>query len=244
MLVIKQLHKSYENKPILKGIDFAVAEGEFICLIGASGSGKTTLFRCLALQERWDRGQYLYKGNDLVKLNPLARWWQRRDWAYIEEKAVMNPNKTALQNILASRTKYIPFWRRLIGKPGVDEHVFAMDYLEKVGLLEQAKRKTGKLSGGEKQRVAIAKSLVQGAQIVFTDEPVSGLDPRSAERVMQDLKRMNEQQKVTVLCIMHQVDLAEKFADRILGMADGKIVLDVRGRRLTGHEKRSVIGIE
>lgn len=117
-----------------------------------------------------------------------------------------------------------------------DDYMGAMDTLEKLGLLDKAKQKAEQLSGGERQRVAIARALVHGAKVLLADEPVSGLDPHTSEQILRDLKALC-QQGMTVIAVIHQSDLAEKFSDRIIGLNQGSLVLDVRGRRLTTAEK-------
>lgn len=118
-----------------------------------------------------------------------------------------------------------------------DDYMGAMDMIEKRGLLDKAHQKASTLSGGERQRMAIARALVHGAKVIAADEPVSGLDPHTADQVLTDLKALCRDQGVIVIAVMHQGDWAERFADRILGLNNGKLVLDVRGRRLTEREK-------
>jgi phosphonate transport system ATP-binding protein len=115
-----------------------------------------------------------------------------------------------------------------------------MDFLEKVGLLDKAHEKVGKLSGGEQQRVAIARALVQGAKVIMADEPIKGLDPKSADRVMEDFKSLCKRQELVAICSMQNLDLAERFATRIWGLSKGRIVLDIPARRLTQYEKNLI----
>jgi phosphonate transport system ATP-binding protein len=106
--------------------------------------------------------------------------------------------------------------------------------------MEKSLQKSNLLSGGEMQRVAMAKALVQGAELIVADEPISGLDPENAKMVMMDLQQLCEKTNVTVICSLHSVDLAEKYATRIWGISEGKLVVDVKGRRLTQAEKDSI----
>jgi len=112
--------------------------------------------------------------------------------------------------------------------------------LEKRGLLDKAHLKASSLSGGERQRVAIARALVHGAKVIVADEPVAGLDPHNAELVLKELKALCKEQGITVVAVMHQGDWAERFADRIIGLNGGEVVLDVYGRRLTEYEKNLI----
>jgi len=236
-ITVRNLKKNIDKTPVLTGVQFDVGKGELIALIGASGSGKTTLLRCITLQEKWEQGHFFYEGVDILKLNRLQKRKYSKKWVYIEEKPTLYKDKTALQNVLKGRFYHTPLWRSLTGKVAMDEHVMAMDYLEKVGLMPLAKQKVSLLSGGETQRVAIAKALIQGAELIVADEPISGLDPENARKVMLDLQSICQKTNATILCTLQQVELAETYASRILGLAGGKIVLDIKRRHLTSEER-------
>jgi phosphonate transport system ATP-binding protein len=240
LITVRNLVKKIEKKEVLSGVQFDVGLGEFIVLLGASGSGKTTLLRCITLQDKWDAGHFFFEGRDIMEHNALQKRKYRKKWAYIEEKPTLIGDKTALKNVLKGRFYETAWWRKLTGKVEMDEHIMGMDFLEKVGLLDKAHQKANTLSGGEVQRVAIAKALVQGAQIIVADEPISGLDPENAKKVMMDLQNLCQKTNVTVICCLHQVELAEKYATRLWGLSEGKLVFDIKGRRLTQSEKDRV----
>jgi phosphonate transport system ATP-binding protein len=241
LITVRNLVKKIDkDKVVLSGIQFDVGRGEFIALLGGSGSGKTTLLRCITLQENWDAGHFFYEGHDIAALNAWQKLKYKKKWAFIEEQPTLNPNNTALKNVLSGRFYETPWWRKLTGKVAMDEHVLAMDYLEKVGLLDKSLQKTSLLSGGERQRVAIARALVKGAEVIVADEPISGLDPENAKKVMLDLQQLCEKTNVTVICSLHQVDLAEKYATRIWGISGGNLTIDIKGRRLTQMEKNQI----
>ncbi|OXM87789.1 phosphonate ABC transporter ATP-binding protein [Paenibacillus rigui] len=238
MIIVRNLSKSFPpDHNILSKISFQADEGELIALVGASGSGKTTLFRCLSLKEKWDEGQYIYEGKDISGVRGLEQLKLRKDWAYLEEKPNLNPRKSALKNVLSGLFLHKAWWRMLTGTTSNDDHMTAMDYLDKVGLLDKAHDPVEKLSGGEKQRVAIAKALIRGAKVIYADEPVSGLDPEAAIKVLEDLKSICQKDKVIVFCSLHQVEFAEKYGTRIWGLSGGRLVVDIAGRRLTQREK-------
>jgi phosphonate transport system ATP-binding protein len=243
MLSIRNLSKNIGDKQILSQISLTVDKGEFIALVGASGSGKTTLLRCLSLKEKWTSGQYIYDGKDVTALSAWDKLKFRKYWAYVEQKPRLNPQRTALKNVLSSRIQHMPIWRLLTRSVALDEHMTAMDALEKVGLLDRAHYRMEKLSGGEQQRVAIARALIQGANVIVADDPIGGLDPERAKQIIEDLRSVCQHAGVTIICSMHQVDLAEKFADRIWGLAGGKIVVDVQNRRLTQREKDLIFDV-
>ncbi|MFH5184476.1 phosphonate ABC transporter ATP-binding protein [Paenibacillus sp. TAB 01] len=238
MIIVRNLSKSFPpDHQILSKVSFQADEGELIALVGASGSGKTTLFRCLSLKEKWDEGQYIYEGKDISEARGLEKLKLRKDWAYLEEKPNLNPRKSALKNVLSGLFLHKAWWRILSGTTSSDDHMTAMDYLDKVGLLDKAHEPVEKLSGGEKQRVAIAKALIRGAKVIYADEPVSGLDPEAASKVLDDLKDICRKDKVIVFCSLHQVEFAEKYGSRIWGLSGGRLVVDIAGRRLTQREK-------
>lgn len=241
MMIVRNLSKTYPpDHTVLQKLSFHADRGELIALVGASGSGKSTLFRCLMLDEKWDEGQYIYNGQDISKPNVLTKWKLRNDWMMLEQKPYLNPEKTALKNVLSALLFKKSWWRLLTNTVSDDDYMEAMDWLDRVGLLDKAKEKTAKLSGGEKQRVAVCRALIKGAKVIFADEPVSGLDPESAGKIIEDLRMMCERNKVVVIIIVHQLELAEKYASRIWGLSGGKIVLDINGRRLTEQEKELV----
>lgn len=241
MIVVKGLSKRYDDQVVLSNVSFEVRHGEFIAIIGQSGSGKTTLMRCLTLQEKWDAGEYTYDDRNALALSLPAKYKFRKEWAYLSDTlSLLNPNKTAVSNVLRGRIYETALWRTLLGKAEQVEHFRAMDVLKTVGLLDQGRKKVEHLSGGEKQRVAIARALVQGAKVIVADDPITGLDPYSADDVMASLNRVREKDRTTVFVTMQQVALAEKYATRIWGLADGQLVLDISGRRLTQQEKNLI----
>ncbi|MGG1599900.1 phosphonate ABC transporter ATP-binding protein [Paenibacillus naphthalenovorans] len=238
MIIVRSLSKTFPpDHRVLQRISFQADEGDLIALLGASGSGKTTFFRCLMLKEKWDEGQYIYDGKDITGLNAWEKFQLRKQWVYLEEKPGLNEKKSAVKNVLSALLFKKSWWRFLTNTVSEDDHMEAMDYLDRVGLLDKAHEPVAKLSGGEKQRVAICKALIKGARVIFADEPVSGLDPEAASRVLEDLRTICRKNKILVFCSLHQVELAEKFATRIWGLSGGKLVVDIAGRRLTQREK-------
>jgi phosphonate transport system ATP-binding protein len=242
MLTVRNIIKKYGDTTVLNGIDLHAEAGEFIAIVGGSGSGKSTFIRCLGLQEAWDGGKMMYGGTQ-INGSWFTRWRLGKDWAFIDPTPQMNGKQTAFRNVVSGRFRQFSYWRLLFGgKPSSDEYTRAMDYLEKVGLLDQAFQKVEKMSGGEKQRVAIARALCRGAKIIVADDPVSSLDPHAAEQVLADLRSLYKQEGILVVCALQNMELAEKFASRIVGIGGGRVVLDVSGRRLTSAEKAKLLG--
>lgn len=242
MIEVIKLVKRYGPDTILKGIDLEIGQGEFVAVVGGSGSGKSVLLRCLGMKEKWDAGQLIYKNIDLIGASPLVRWKWSKDWAVLDQTPSLLRNKTAYRNVVRGRFRNFPLWRLLLGgKASEDEHVRALDYLEQVGLLDKGFKKVEQLSGGEMQRVSIAKALSKGAKILIADDPVSNLDPHSAEQVLQQMRKLCDDKGLTIICVVRNLEWAERYGTRIIGLEAGELTLDVRGRRLTGAEKMKLV---
>jgi len=242
MIKIQRLTKSYEGQTVLHQIDLEAHVGEMIGVAGSSGSGKSLLLKCMALMEHWDDGAFVFDGKTA---NPNGFWDKfmlRKHIAYLPREANLSLNKTAVKNVLKGTFYQSALWRKLVRKASLPEYMNAMDYLEKYGLLHLAHREVGKMSGGERQRVAIAKAIVQGAKAIVADDPAAGLDPHSSEAIMQDLRRLCDESGVTVIFTVPQMDLMQRYATRMIGLENGRVRFDVTGRRLTSHE-RTQIGI-
>ncbi|MFP4976225.1 phosphonate ABC transporter ATP-binding protein [Paenibacillus sp. CN-4] len=241
MIKVDGLAKSVgvDRTPVLKRIDAVIHKGEFVAIIGGSGSGKSTLLRCLGLREKWDDGKLIVEGKDVLESGFTGKLKLRREWAYLEQSPQLYMNKTALKNVLIGQSSQTPVWRMVTGMVRSDDYMGAMDELDALGLLDKAKLKASQLSGGERQRVAIARALVHGAKMILADEPVTGLDPKSAESVMETLKKLCEETGLIVVTVI-PLELAERFASRIWVLEDGRIKHDVYGRRLTAAEKRGL----
>ena len=244
MMTVRSLKKriGQDKVPVLRNVNMHIDKGEFIGIIGSVGSGKTTLLRCLSGRETWDDGDISYKGESIKSFSLWKKYIYRKECAFLAEQPDLHRHRTASKNVLSGRFRRSGLWKLATGLVSKDEHYTAHDYLDKVGLLDRAHLKVEHLSGGEKQRVAIGKALAWGAKVIFADEPVSGLDPQSAARVMEDFKRLCKEEELTVICCLNNIELAEKYCSRILGLAEGEIKIDVSRRRLTSREKQQILG--
>ncbi|MFC5403646.1 phosphonate ABC transporter ATP-binding protein [Cohnella soli] len=238
MIVIYGLTRTIpDGKTILNHINVRLEPGTFVAVVGSSGSGKSALLKALALKEPWTSGEYNVDGKDIMQAGFLAKMKHRRKVAYLEQRPILLEKKSALKNVLVGTAEQNPLWRRVTGIAKSDDHMGAMDMLEKVGLMERSSQQVEKMSGGERQRIAIARALVHGANLVLADEPVSGLDPHTSEEMMQTLKKLCHEKGATIVAALHRMELAEKFADEIWGLHEGQIVVNIKGRRLTAAEK-------
>jgi phosphonate transport system ATP-binding protein len=242
MITVRNMKKlvGQERFPLLRNVNLHIDKGEFVAIIGAGGSGKTTLMQCMSGRDTWNDGDITYLGESLKALNIWRKYQYRKECAYLSQQPSLNINRTAAKNVLSGRFRKIGISKSLTGVISKDEHFTAYDYLDKVGLLDKAAIKAGSLSGGEKQRVAIGRALAWGAKVIYADDPVTGLDPQSSARVMEDFKHLCEEDDLTVICCLNNVEMAEKYCSRIMGLAGGEIVLDVSNRRLTAREKQLV----
>ena len=238
MITIKGLSRKLpQGKKVLEGIHGQLEPGTFLAVVGPSGSGKSSLLRCLALRDPWTSGEYWFDGRNVGQSNAIEKWKLRRQIAFLEQKPILHEKKTALKNVLIGAVGQVSAFRRFTGMVRNDDYMGAMETLETVGLIDRAHQQAEKLSGGERQRVAIARAITHGAKLLLADEPVSGLDPHSAEDIMALLRKLAKENGATIVMALHRLELAEKFADEIWGLNGGRQVIEARGRRLTAAEK-------
>jgi len=226
-LDVRGLTHAYAGVPVLRSVAFSVSPGEVVAVVGPSGAGKTTLFRCLTQLVRADAGMLELFGTDLQQAQGKSLRLARRDLGLVFQSYNLVRRLTALQNVLVGRLADVPTWRVLLRRfPAADE-ALAAACLDQVGLLPYAHTRADRLSGGQQQRVAIARVLASRARVVLADEPVASLDPASAAAVLTALRSLAVDHGKAVVCSLHQVDLVAGFADRVVGLRDGRVVLDV-----------------
>jgi phosphonate transport system ATP-binding protein len=234
MLKIRNLRHVYPNGyQALNSIDLDVGEGEVVAIIGRSGAGKSTLLRCINGLERAASGTLVSGGVDLMTAGAgevrelqsrIGFIWQ--EYNLIERLSVMN-------NVLAGRLGRNQGQATWLYHFSALDREIAVAALERVNMLERAKFRADRLSGGEKQRVGIARALAQQPSLILADEPVASLDPELAEQVMSDLVRVARETNVATLINIHDVDLATEFCDRIVAIAQGTVVYDGAPQGLT-----------
>jgi phosphonate transport system ATP-binding protein len=224
---VTDLTKSYGDTLAVDNISFEVAAGEFVAILGPSGAGKTTLFRCLTGLVKLDSGQVCVNGRPLHAMQGQQLRETRREMGLIFQQFNLVRRLRALDNVLAGRLGYAPTWRVLLRRFSYADRQLALAALDRVGLLAQAYQRADSLSGGQQQRVAIARVLAQRSHIVLADEPVASLDPESAASVLSALRSIARERNIAVLCSLHQVDFALDFADRIVGLRKGQLIVDL-----------------
>ena len=224
MLEINNLKKTFDNgSPALKGVDLKINKGEFVSILGPSGSGKTTLLRTINGLETSSEGE-IYFDNKKINNNNISEV-QKKTGMIFQEFNLVN-NLSAINNVLTgllnSSNKFLSLFYLFSKKQKIE----ALRSLETVGLLEKSYSRSDELSGGQRQRVGIARAIIKKPLLLLADEPVASLDPKSSNLILSLLKKINQEFGTTILCNLHQVDLAKKYSDRVVGLIDGKIIFD------------------
>jgi phosphonate transport system ATP-binding protein len=229
--MIENLSKKLPNgKPLLKDVSFSIAPGEFVAILGTSGVGKTILLRFINRLTTPDGGRIVLNGHgspiDITANNAHELRAIRRRIGMIFQNFSLVKRLSVMDNVLAGRLGYADTIRNLIFGFSDVEISTALMALRSVGIIDLADRKAGTLSGGEMQRVAIARALVQEPYLLLADEPIANLDPNTSERIMELLREVTISKGIGTLAVLHQPDIARKYATRIIGIRDGLVCYD------------------
>jgi phosphonate transport system ATP-binding protein len=244
-LVIEGLVKEYvPGKLVLRGIDLALPAKGITAIIGPSGTGKSTLLRCINRLVEPTAGRILLNGQDLVPLRGRALRMARRRIGMVFQEYNLVERLSVMENILSGRLGYVSFWQAWLRHyPAADiERAFTL--LDAVGLPDHASQRADALSGGQRQRVGIARALMQQPELLLADEPTSSLDPRTAVEIMELMTGLTASAGVPLIVNIHNVDLARRFAQRIIGMSGGSIIFDGPPETLETHHLRQIYGGE
>ena len=227
-LEVTHVSKSYPGLPVLKEASFAVAEGEIVCLLGPSGCGKTTLLRVVAGLETPDTGRVTFAGNDLATI-PV----HQRAFGFMFQDYALFPHRDVLGNVA--------FGLRMQGTPAAKITERVREALALVGLSGFERRRVIELSGGEMQRVALARSLAPRPQLLMLDEPLGALDRALREQLMNDLRGILKRIGLTALYVTHDQSEAFAIADRVLIMRDGQIVKELERSEIPDEESLQLV---
>ncbi len=227
LLAVRGLALSYpDEKRALVDVDLEVRAGELTIVLGGNGCGKTTLLRCINRALTPTAGEVWLDGTDLATLSGEALRWARLDIGLIWQQANLIRRRGVAANVASGALgRHQTLWTALGGLPA-EEMRAAHGYLGGVGLAHLAAQRAGTLSGGQAQRVAIARALSQKPRLLLADEPVASLDPEAAHAIMVLMRQLAHRDGLAVLCVLHQVDLAFDYADRIVGMRAGRVAFD------------------
>jgi phosphonate transport system ATP-binding protein len=228
MLRVSGLSLRYPNgKLALNDFALTVAAGELVVVLGGNGSGKTTLLRCIARTLKPSAGEIWLSDTNLCTLRGEMLRRARLPLAMISQHASLVKRSSVLTNVAAGALGRHPSWRTVLAGLPVYELEAARSHLAEVGLEDLAEQRAGTLSGGQAQRVSIARALAQRPRVLLADEPVASLDPEAAEEIMRLLQRLARAERIAILCVLHQVELAYAYADRVIGIREGHIAFDL-----------------
>ena len=225
MLKVEHLTHVYPDGTVaLRDVSFEVPDGEFLGIIGLSGSGKSTLLRCINRLLDPTEGKVLWNGVDLTELDHAELLKVRREIGMIFQNFNLVRRSSVMTNVLSGRLGYTPASWSLINRFSRQDREKALAVLERVGIPDKASNRADELSGGQQQRVGIARALMQDPKMILADEPVASLDPVLAHSVLGQLEMLNQQDNITVLCSLHFLDLVQRYATRVIGLRDGRVV--------------------
>ncbi|SDG22043.1 phosphonate ABC transporter ATP-binding protein [Paraburkholderia phenazinium] len=226
-LAVRELTMRYDNgHTALRNLNLSVRAGEMVVVLGSNGSGKSTFMKCVVGLNRPTGGAVELAGRDLATLSGKALREARLPLTLISQNANLVKRRSVLANVCCGTLGRHRTIGTALGRLPREEIEPARAYLDEVGLLHLASQRAGTLSGGQAQRVAVARALAQRPHVLLADEPVASLDPEAADEVMRLLRRLASEDGLAVVCVLHQPDLATRYADRLVGLRSGQLEFD------------------
>lgn len=242
-LSVRNLVKEYtRGKPVLRGISLDVSDQGITAIIGPSGTGKSTLIRCINRLVEPSSGEILFEGVDMVKLHRQGLRLARRRIGMVFQEYNLVERLTVMENLLCGRLGYVTPWKAWLRRYPPQDIARAFELLEVVGLSDFVSQRADSLSGGQRQRVGIARALMQEPKLLLADEPTSSLDPKTSVEIMTLIRDLCRQHAIPVMINMHDVELAKRFADRIVGMAQGQVVYDGDPAGVSDEQLKAIYG--
>ncbi|MGM0838332.1 MAG: phosphonate ABC transporter ATP-binding protein [Bacillota bacterium] len=234
VLVLQDLQKTYKDGTIaLKKINLSITKGQVVSIIGPSGAGKSTLIRCINRLVEPTSGSIEFEGKEIMNLSGKSLRNVRRKIGMVFQSHNLIKRAHTIQNVLHGRLGYMGSIRGSLGMFEKRDVEQALSILDRVGLRENAYKRADELSGGQQQRVGIARAICQKPSIIMADEPIASLDPASSRSVMEFLRNICKEDRITAIINLHQVEFAKEFSDRIVAVKSGEIVFDGSPDELT-----------
>jgi len=244
LLRVEHLTKIYEDGTLaLDDVNFQVADGEFLVILGLSGAGKSTLLRCINRLIEPTEGRIVWNGTDITAASGEELRRIRRHIGFIFQEFNLVERSSVLTNVLSGRLGYVNPWQSIIRFPR-EEVKRAMRNLERVGIVELAPKRADDLSGGQRQRVGIARALMQEPSLMLADEPVASLDPVLAHSILKYLEQLNRADGITVICSLHFLDLVRRYGTRVVGLRGGRVVFQGVPDEITDERFKEIYGRE
>jgi len=244
-LVIRGLWKEYRRGvTVLRDISITFPDRGITAVIGPSGTGKSTLIRCINRLVEPTAGTILFHGSDLAQLRGKALRESRRRIGMVFQEYNLVERLTVMENVLSGRLGYVSPFKAWLRKYPQEDVKAAWELLDTVGLTPFANQRADTLSGGQRQRVGIARAIMQGPQLLLADEPTSSLDPKTSVEIMELMVRLAESRRIPVILNIHNVPLAKRFANHVIGMAGGAVVYDGPPGGLTDDHLKLIYGGE
>jgi phosphonate transport system ATP-binding protein len=244
MLEISHVNRTFGTKRAVDNVSLRIDKGSFVGVIGRSGAGKSTLLRMINRLQDVSSGTISWNGHDVTALKGQALRDWRASCAMVFQQFNIVGRLDVMTNVLMGRLNHTTQMRSLLKLWTPEDRAIAVSALEQFDMTAMAGQRAESLSGGQQQRVAIARALVQEPEIVLADEPIASLDPRNTKIVMDALQRLNKHFGITVLCNLHDLDIAKDYCGRLIGMAQGRIVFDGSPDELTESVARELYGLE
>ncbi|MDO6965764.1 phosphonate ABC transporter ATP-binding protein [Rhizobium alvei] len=244
MFEFKGLTRRFGDKTAVDNVTFDIPAGQMVGVIGRSGAGKSTLLRMINRLADPTSGTISFGGRTVSTLRgaELRRW--QRDCAMIFQQFNLVPRLDVLTNVLLGRLNHRSTVTSILNLFTREERIMAIAALERLGIEQSALQAAGTLSGGQQQRVAIARALMQEPKVLLADEPIASLDPLNAKIVMDALRDINEREGITVITNLHTLDTARAYCQRIIGMAQGRVVFDGTPDQLTSEAVSEIYGAD
>lgn len=245
MLKITDLSKTYATGTVaLKNVSFIVDKPQVVTIIGPSGAGKSTLIRCINRLLKPTSGKVIMDDIDILALNRRELRKARRQMGMIFQEYNLVERLTVMENLLSGRLGYVSFWKSYRRKFPPENVAAAFELLDRVGLSGYQDMRADSLSGGQRQRVGISRALMQQPKLLLVDEPTASLDPKTSRQIMRLLVELAHERGTPALVNIHDVGLAQSFADRIIGLAEGEIVFDGTPQQITAKVLTEIYGEE